>query len=144
MTLTFLAGLIMLVITLALQAWFATSGIFLNFSFAALISFAFVFEFWELLLLVLLAVFVVNWQPAVSVEILVFALYPVAVYFFRKMLMVQHWVVAPAMIVIGFLVLYLFVAPRMLFADLPSFLLDVASGLVIGALIFFPIRRWGR
>jgi hypothetical protein len=144
MILTFLAGLVMLLISLALQTWFASAGIFLNFSFVALISLAFVFEFWELLLLVLLAVFIVNWQPSVSVEILVFALYPIAVYFFRKTLMIQHWVTAPAMIVIGFLVLYLSVAPGRFFADLPSFLLNVAVGLVFGAMIFFPVRRWGR
>jgi len=71
--LTFLAGFVMLAIAFALQAWFAAAGIFLNLSFVTLISLAFIFEFWELLALVLFATFIMNWQPAASVEILVFA-----------------------------------------------------------------------
>ena len=141
---TFIAGLVILLIALVLQFWFAAAGIFLDLSFATLISFAFIFEFWELLFLVLFAAFVINWQPAVSAEILVFALFPVVAYGIRKALTWESWFAAPVAIVVGFLALYLIAAPGMFFTRLPLFLLDLAAGLGFGALVFYPLRSWKR
>ncbi len=141
---TFIAGLVILVIALALQFWFAASGIFLDLSFATLISFAFIFEFWELLFLTLFVVFAVNWQPAVSVDLIVFASFPIAVYLIRKLLKWESWFAAPMAIIIGFCVLSFVAAPGMFFAQLPHFLLDLAAGLGFGALVFYPLRHWGR
>jgi hypothetical protein len=144
MAITFLSGLIILAIALALQFFSGSAGMFLNFSFAALIAFAFLFEFWELVCFVLIAVFVLDWQPAASVEILVFALYPIAVYFFRKTIPWQHWIAAPAAIILGFAVLAFAAAPALFFAHLSAFFTDTIAGLAFGALIFYPLRRWGK
>jgi len=142
MNFKFLGGLILLFIALLLQFFFARAGIFINFSFAAIISFAFVFEFWELAFLTLLTVFILNWQPAPSVEILVFALVPIAVHFLHPLFHWQIWLENCIAIVLGFLVLYLAAAPSGFLAHSPAFLLDLAGGLITGALTLFPLYRW--
>jgi hypothetical protein len=140
MTLKFSAGLVILFFALALQFWFASAGVSLDLSFAALISFAFVFGIWELLVLVLLAVFIVNWQPAVSLEILIFSFYPVAVYFSRNLSQWQPWVKNLMAIALGFFVLYL--AAGSVTFHWREFFMDLTAGLALGLLIFFPLYRW--
>ena len=144
MKLKFFAGLVILFIALALQFWFSSVGISLNLSFAALICFAFIFGFWELLTLILIAVFIINWQPAVSLEILIFALFPVAAHFspglFRWRW--QPWTEPPIAIFFGFLILYFAAAATKVLSYWQPFLLDVAAGLMFAALIFFPLYRW--
>lgn len=137
------AGLLVLFIALALQFWLASAGVRVDLVFAALISFAYLFGFWELLLLVLLGVFIINWQPAPSVEILVFALFPLAAYFCRDLLHWRTWLENFLAIALGFLVLYLAVVPMHFLLYLNSFLLNVAAGIIFSAVIFFPLYRWG-
>lgn len=142
MTLKLSAGLVIFFIALVLQFWFAQAGVSLNLSFAALISLAFIFGFWELIVLVLLGVFIMNWQPAASVEILIFALYPIAAHFSRGIFHWQAWIEPLIAVLVGFFILYLAAAPAAF--HLPQFLLDVAAGLIFSAIVFFPLHRWGR
>ena len=139
MTIKLSGGLIILFIALALQFWFASMGVYINLSFAALISFAFLFGFWELLALILIAVFIVNWQPAASLEILIFAMFPIAAHFSRDMLHWQPWMENLLAIPIGFLVLHLAVVS----GNIPSvaFLINLGAGLALGAGIFFVLNR---
>jgi hypothetical protein len=139
MTLKFSAGLVILFIALILQLWFASAGVLLNLSFAALISFAFIFGFWELLALILLAVFIVNWQPAASIEILIFAAYPALVHLSRNLSSWQPWIKNLIAIGIGFSVFY--AASAVSVFPWRLFFIDAASGLVLGALIFAPLYR---
>ena len=138
----FFTGLIILFIAFLLQFWLASMGWYTDLSYAALISFAFVFGFWELLVLDLIAVFVLNWQPGVSVLILVFALYPIAIYFLRNILHWQVWLQDLCAIVVGFLVLYLSVVHGLPHVD--AFLADLAGGMLFGFLISSPLHRWGK
>lgn len=142
MTLKLLAGLVILFIALTLQFWFASAGWYFDLSFAALISFAFIFDFWELLVLVFLAVFIVNWQPRVSLEILIFGLYPIVAHFSRGVIHWQVWIENLVAIFLGFLLLYVIVGHGSF--NLHLFLMDVAAGMVFGALIFLPLYRWGK
>jgi hypothetical protein len=143
MTLKLSAGLILLFFALALQFWFASGGIFVDLAYAALISFAFIFEFWELLVLVFLGVFIINWQPAASIEILVFALYPIVAYFFRRTISWQPWIAAPLATIVGFLALYLLTAPAALVSHPYAFFLDVGAGLAFGMVLFAFLYHWG-
>lgn len=136
------AGLVILLIALALQFWFASAGIYLDLAFAALISFAFIFDFWELLILIFLAVFILNWQPAISFAILVFGLFPIVAHFSRGVLHWQPWIENLIAIVIGFFVFYLFLSGTRFLYHPQGFFTDLLGGLIFGALIFFPMYRW--
>lgn len=142
MRLKLFAGLIILFIALLLQFWLASAGWYIDLSYAALISFAYVFGFWELLLLIALAVFVVNWQPAASMEIILFAAYPIAVHLSRNMLHWQVWLENILAIFIGFFLLYLSVS--LIGFDRQAFFIDVIAGIIFGTLVVWPLYRWGR
>lgn len=139
--LRFPTGVILLFIALALQFFLASAGISANLSFAALIAFAFVYSFWELAAFIVFAVFIVSWQPAASVEILFFALYPVAVNLGKGIVPWKTWMVAPAAIVVGYFGLALAVAPSFLLVHPFRSIIDLAMGLAFAAAIFFPLHR---
>ncbi len=136
------AGLAVLMIAFLLQFSLAFAGLRIDLSYAALIAFAFVFGFWELILLVLAAVLVVNWQPAASPELLVFALYPCAIYFLRNILHWQVWLEDLLATLFGFAILY-FAISRAAFAG-EAFLADVIVSMVFSALVVLPLHRWGK
>lgn len=138
------AGLLILFVAFLLQFLFASAGIFVNLSFAALISFAFVFGFWELLLLVVISVFIVNWEPAASPEILVVAIFPVAAYLSRDIFRWAGWLQNAVAIAAGFFVLAFAASPGMFATHWQQFLVDVVSGELFGALVFLPLYRIGR
>ncbi len=142
MTFKLSAGLAILFIALALQFWLASVGISIDLTFATLISFAFLFDFWELIILVLLGVFIVNWQPTASLEILIFAIFPVAAHFSSGVLHWQPWIENLIAIMLGFLVLYGAVAGTAFLYHPQAFLTDLVAGLIFSTLIFFPMYRW--
>ncbi len=142
MKLRLLTGFLVITIALILQFFLARAGIYFNLSFAALISFAFVFGFWELLLLVLAAAFVLNWQPAVSGEILMISLFPLAVYFLRNII---HWQKLPMnalAIFLGFLLLYVIAGTGGFSANIKAFIMDLIAGELFAGIVFFPHKRW--
>ena len=138
------AGFVVLLIAAVLQFFFASAEILLNFSFAALITFAFVFGFWELLVLVIFTVFIANWQPGPSVEIFILAAFPLAVYFCRNLLRWKTWLENFLAIALGYLLLYCGAAPARILHEWPSLLANIAAGILFSALIFFPLYRWGK
>ena len=140
----FTGALIILFIALALQFFFSSAGIFIDLSFAALIAFAFTFGIWELVPLVLIATFIVNWQPAASIEIAIFALYPVAAHFVYKTIPWEPWLVVPAAIVVGSAILYLSISPVAFVTHLPAFLIDVVAGSLFALVILRPLHHWDK
>ena len=141
MRLRFILALLILLLACALQFWFAAAGVFVNFILAALIVFAFSFDIWELLVFILFAIFVINWQPAASVDIFMFGIVPIAAYAFHKVFAWTPWLAAPVAIVCGFFLLYLSVAPGAFFMNWESFFIDLVGGLVFGGLVFFTLDR---
>jgi len=131
----------MLLLACALQFWFASAGVFINFILATLVVFAFYFDIWELLVFILFAVLVINWQPAMSVDIFVFSLIPIAAYAFHKVFAWTPWMAAPVAIVCGFFLLYLAIAPAAFLANSGSFLIDLLGGLIFGGMVFFTLDR---
>ena len=140
----FILALLILLLACALQFWFASAGVFVNFILAALIVFAFFFDVWELVVFVLAAVLIVNWEPAISLDIIVFALIPPAAFIFHKTFAFAPWIAMPASIVAGFAVLYLAIAPASFGARAGLFGTDVLGGLVFAALVFATLERLGR
>lgn len=140
MRLRSLLAILILLLACTLQFWFGAAGVFVNFILAALIVFAFFFDIWELLVFVLFAVLVINWSPAVSGDIIVFAILPVAAYAFHKVFTWTAWAAVPVAIVVGFLLLYLAIAPAVLLPHWESFLADLFGGLVFGGVVFLLLQ----
>ena len=140
MTLKFLAGFIVLLIALILQFWFAWAGVPIDFSFAALIAFAFIFDLSQLVVLILFAMFVLNWQAAASPEILVIAFFPAAAYFCRDLIHWEPWIQALGTIIFGFVVLSLAADYHAFHPE--SILVDACGALLFVAAVFFPLHAW--
>lgn len=118
----------------------------MDLAFAALISFAFIFGVWELLLLVAISIAVMNWQPSLSPELLVFALFPIAAYFTRDIFHLAPAAMNAIAIFIGFSVLAFFSAGSipLLLAHWKAPAVDIVGGELFGAAVFVPLYRIGR
>ncbi len=137
MSFKLLIAFIFLILGIFLQLFIGgTGGIWLNFTLAALVTAAFLLNFLELLLLCLVAVFILNWQPAFSLEIVLYTALPLVFFSFRKLFSFKLWLAAPAAIFLSFLIFYLAIGPRFLVAAPTVFLLDLVVGLAFGAIFF--------
>lgn len=136
----FLAVVLML-LAAVFQFWFASFGLFVNFIFATLIVFAFFFDIWEMITFVLFGVLVINWQPAFSVELVLFAAVPLLIYASHRISAWQPWIAAPIAIVIGLAVFYAGAAPTLFFPHFVSFLADAFGSLIFGGIVVFSLTR---
>ncbi|MGD1003340.1 MAG: hypothetical protein ABR884_02075 [Minisyncoccia bacterium] len=134
-------AILVLLLACALQFWFASAGVFINFILAALIVFAFFFDIWELLVFILFAIFVINWSPIMSVDIFLFAIIPIAAYAFHKVFAWTGWAAVPVAIVCGFILLYLAIAPATFLANWNVFFIDLFGALIFGILVFLTLDR---
>jgi len=141
-----LGSFLILILAFFLQFYFGDSvGIWINFVLAALISAAFFVSFPELLVLILAAILVLNWQPVFSFELLIFALIPVVSFYFHKLISLRWWLSTPAMIFPGVVALYLFFGEQFFFLDRKVFaedlLLSAAAGLFFSGVLRFLAAR---
>lgn len=134
-------AILILLLACALQFWFASANVFVNFILATLIVFAFFFDILELFVYILFAIFVTNWQPGSSVDIIVFAIIPVTAYALHKTFDWATLAAAPLAIACGFFLLYLAIAPAAFLANGELFLKDLFGGLVFGGLVFLTLDR---
>lgn len=137
--LKFFSGLAILVLALFLQFLLASAGVHFTLALAMLIVFAFVFDFWELLLFDLLAVFLLNWEPAPSITLIVFALIPIAALIFHKLIRTEIWIGSLIAIVVGFLIFYFASAPSLFLENILGFVMDLIIGLIAGELVLFAL-----
>jgi hypothetical protein len=136
----FLSALAILLLALTAQFILGNAGLHLNLALAVLIALAFIFDFWELALFVLLSVFLINWRPGFSGTLILFALIPMVVFALRKFYHSQPAIGAAIAILIGFLIFYTAPNPEMFGANFVAFLIDVAAGLLIGEAVLFALN----
>jgi len=134
-------ALLILILASGVQFWLAGGGVFFNLIFTTLIVFAFFFDFWEMAFFVLFGVLVVNWQPAISLELFLFALFPLLTFAFHSLFRSERWITIPVAIVCELFVFYGIVAPRFLFGSPIAFLEDLVVCLIAGGLVFLALRR---
>ena len=106
-----------------------------------IIVFAFFFDFWEMALFVLFGVFVVNWQPAMSTEIFLFAFIPLLVFALHGVFRSQRWVTVPIAITCGLFIFYIATAPHFFLDNPVAFLEDLFGSLIAGELMFWAMCR---
>ena len=133
----FLSGLVIVLIVLVLQFQFVAGGVRLNPALAVLIAFAFTFELFDLILIDLLAVFLINWRPGINPALIAFALIPLIVFAIRKLIPTDPWLGATIAIVCGLFAWHLVVAPSFFLASFGFFVVDLIVGLAVGELSFF-------
>jgi hypothetical protein len=136
-----IVAILILFLACGLQFLFGSVGVFINLILATLIAFAFFFDFFEMTVFILFAVFIINWQSAFSIEVALFVLVPFAAFAFHKFFAWSAWAGIPVMIVGGFFVLYLAVAPYMITAHFSEFILDVIGSLLFGELVLVALKK---
>jgi len=137
----FFSGLLIFTIACLLQFSFTSAGVTVNFVFAALIAFSFIFsasrgEFWELFFFVLAGVFLMNWLPAPSFALAAFAAIPLLTYLLGAVFPWEAWIGIIISLFSGFIIFYLITAPRFIIIATPLFSLDLFLGLAFGLMIF--------
>jgi hypothetical protein len=130
--LKFFSALAILLLALFAEIVLASVGLHFSLALAVLIAFAFVLDFWELLILDLVAVFILNWQPAPSAALIAFALVPLAAFAFYKLTHWHGWTGVLVAVIAGFLIFYIVAAPGFFLHDLAGFMLDLIVGLLVG------------
>jgi hypothetical protein len=128
----FLSGLAVLLLALFAEIALASVGLHFSLALAALIAFAFILDFWELLILDLVAVFILNWQPAPSAALIAFALVPVLAFAFYKLTHWHGWTGVLVAVIVGFLIFYIAAAPSLFIRNSLLFALDLVMGLLVG------------
>lgn len=117
-----------------------TFGIWINFALAALITAAFFVSFLELVVLILFSVFMLNWQPGFSFELLVFSLLPLAVYFAHKLLPFKPWLGSLVAVITCLICFYLLVSPWSLIEAPNILFIDIVFVLMFSAASFKGLR----
>lgn len=104
----FLAGLLVVIAAFLLAL---RLGVFLrwtpDFVLVALIMLAFFLGFFELLFLVAMSVGLLMWEPAISVELIMFVAIPITIILFRKVIFpLEGWLSGIFSVIVGLLVFY--------------------------------------
>lgn len=131
-------GLLILVLALVLQLWFPIGGVHGDFVIAALIAFAFIFPFGEFAFFLILAAFVINWQPGFGPDVLAFLLVPLAAFVLHFWLRWEPWIGVAVSTAAGVLALYGIIAPSAFTANTSALIADA-----IACIIFGEIVLWG-
>ena len=136
----FLSVIAVLLFSLFLQFFMISLGWHFDVVLAVLIALAFVVDdFWELFVADLLAVFILNWQPAASGTLILFAFIPLVAFAGRKLIHSEVWIGSLAAICLGFLAFYLGVAPGAFLAHFTGFVEDLVVALAVGELVVFAL-----
>ncbi len=137
MTHRFFIVLLLVILGTFLQVMVGSaSGIWINFALTALITAAFFINSIELVSLVLLSIFILDWQPLFSFEILVFGLLPCVVFFMHKFFPLKPWLMNFISICAGLLIFDLMFGARLFFTEPHVLLWDVALSLIFGGVAF--------
>lgn len=131
----YLLAIFVFILAVMLQLWFASGGMRGDFVLAALIVFAFLFEFWELVAFILFGIFLLNLWPSFNLAMLMFALVPLAIYVLRRRFSLDLWLGVAASIAGGIIVFYAVTAPLAAFSAAGPLILDLIACVLFGELV---------
>jgi hypothetical protein len=140
----FLLAILLIVFAFGLQFLLASSGVFVDVILATLITFALFFDLLGLVVFILLAIFVINWKPAVSPEILLFAALPLAAYGIRTVSRWHAWALNLLSIFFATLLVYLVIAPGFIIYDPGVFATDLMGSMIFGQIVFSLLSYYGQ
>lgn len=136
------AAILVLAIGIILQLTIGGAfGLWPSFALAALVAAVFFLGFWELLVLVLSAVFALNWQPAWSWELIALGGLPLVFFFARERFSWQAWLVNLFLVSFGVVLFYAIFGIRFVFAAPSVFLADLLGTAVFGTIVFWALAK---
>ncbi len=137
----FILASLFLALAIVLQFWFASFGVYINVILASLMTFAFLFDIWDLVIFILAAIFIINWQPTFSLEIALFIALPLLAYSINRYSSTEPWVASLTSILVGLVILYLAVAPGLFFSEWKVFVTDLLACLIFSSVAFGALNR---
>ena len=137
----FFSSLLIILIASILQFIFVPNNIVINFIFATLIVFSFVFllddyGFLKLLFFVVFGIFLIGWYPFLTFHVVIYAIIPIFIYLLSKKFLFQSLFRVIISLILGFLILYLLIEPSFIIDSFNIFLLDMLTSSSFGLLIF--------
>ncbi len=130
-----LSAVLIFILAVMLQLWFAPAGMRGDFVLAVLVVFSFLFEFWELTVFILLGIFLLNSLSIFTSAALMIILVPLAVYFMRRRFSLDPWFGAAAGIAGGIIVFYAVTAPIAALHAVGFLLIDMLLCVLFGELV---------
>lgn len=112
-----------------------------NLILAFLIAASFFYNLGEILALALFSIFMLNWQPSLSFEILIILVFPVLAFYLRRVFPWQNWLNNLVLIFIGLVIFYLAVNPFVFSFDNLKFQGEIIASLISGSINFAVFRR---
>jgi len=135
----YLSATLVLLLAVMFQLWFTPGGAHGDFVLATLIVFAFLFEFWELILFVLLGVFIMNSSVHPDTTMLMLVIIPLGAYVARRYFSLDPWLGAAAGIAVGVIIFYAVVAPIAAVHAIGLLVFDILISALFGELVLFGI-----
>jgi len=132
-----LLAVLVFILALMLQLWFAPAGIRGDFVLTTLIVFAFIFSFWELVIFILLDIFLLNSSPYFSLTILALTAIPLLIYVIRRRFPLDRWFGVAFGVAVGIPIFYVATAPAAAFHMIGFLLLDILSCVIFGELVLY-------
>jgi hypothetical protein len=129
------SAILVFILALMLQLWFAPAGVRGDFVLAALIVFAFLFTFWELIAFVLFGVFLLNTAFYPGLAMFFWAAIPLVVYAARRRFPFDPWFGAALGIALGIPAFYAVTAPGAAVHAIGFLLLDILACIIFGELV---------
>ncbi len=134
----FFLGLMAFLVAMILQIKFnPLLGLKINFAFAVLIVIALFLNFFEVIFLELLGVFVLNWQPSLGMEAAVFFILPMAISLVKKFLPGQIWFNGLLIVISGVLGFYYFSFFGSFLKNWPEAFGGIIATIGFGFMLFF-------
>ncbi|OGZ52819.1 MAG: hypothetical protein A3B25_01025 [Candidatus Ryanbacteria bacterium RIFCSPLOWO2_01_FULL_48_26] len=131
------SALFLVIIGTLLQLFIGdVKGAWFNFTLAALITLSFFCSFFEILFLTLFALLVLNWQPGISLELIIFGVMPIGAFFLRKLLPLEPLVGSILLSCAGIIVLYILFGIHIITNNPVLFLSDIVMSLAYSAVVF--------
>lgn len=138
----FFTAILVLILAIVLQSWLGFFGLFANLVFATLVAFAFIFDFWQFAILILLGVFLMNWEPTINFDIVVLALIPLLAWVARRLFHLDAWIGCAVAVPAGTILLYLLLGPQMAVSSFGLFFLDMILCSIFSQMIFWGMGAW--
>lgn len=95
--------------------------------------------FWELIALVVLSIVLLNWQPAVSLELIVFALIPCAAFVAKSVLPWRSWLNSFVITLGGVAAFYFLLDPGFVARNFSLWSVILFADLVLGLFVFWAL-----
>jgi|SRR3989344_2249300 len=132
-----IAAVLLVSIGIFLEIWIGDiRSVWISCVLAALISLSFILSLPEILCVTLFALFALNWQPAISLELIILGALPIVSFLIRKWLPLEPWIGSILLSFTGIMVLYLALDLDFIIRNPSLFAADILLSLAYSTIVF--------